>query len=169
MAPFTIREVVTPADLQRVEALARAIWTEHYTPIIGEDQVTYMLDRFQTAERMLGDIRDHNYHYILLEDQGTPVGYAAWQPDPQISAAFLSKLYVDTAYRGRGLGRMLLDHICQQSGARKIWLTVNKKNTNSIAAYQKMGFQIVDVLLNDIGSGYVMDDYLMELELANES
>ncbi len=164
METFSLREVNTLPDLKIIETLAREIWLEHYTPIIGEAQVQYMLARFQTAERLMADIADHNYHYILLETGGQPAGYAAWQPDPQQSAAFLSKLYVHARYRGQGLGRQLLDHICRQSGARKIWLTVNKQNVNSIRAYQKMGFVIADTLVSDIGGGYVMDDYLMELE-----
>jgi ribosomal protein S18 acetylase RimI-like enzyme len=168
MESYTIREVTAPRELQVIEQLAREIWTEHYTPIIGEAQVSYMLDRFQTAERMLADIRDRNYHYLLLESAGRSAGYAAWQPDPQLSAAFLSKLYVHANFRGQGLGRLLLDHICQQSGARKIWLTVNKNNVNSISAYQKMGFAIADTCMTDIGSGYVMDDYVMELETGDD-
>jgi hypothetical protein len=36
---------VTKNDLvETVAALAREIWTEHFTPIIGESQVKYVLD-----------------------------------------------------------------------------------------------------------------------------
>ena len=47
-------------------------------------------------------------------------------------------------------------------GMRAIWLTVNKYNANTIAAYKKMGFETIGDGVTDIGSGYVMDDYFME-------
>ena len=50
-------------------------------------------------------------------------------------------------------------------GFKKMWLTVNKGNENAIAAYLKLGFVRSGELLTDIGNGYVMDDYTMELNL----
>lgn len=46
--------------------------------------------------------------------------------------------------------------------AKKIQLTVNKHNINSINAYKKWGFKTIDSVVTDIGSGFVMDDYIME-------
>ena len=37
-----------PRDIALIAGLARQIWTEHYTPIIGAAQVEYMLGRFQS-------------------------------------------------------------------------------------------------------------------------
>lgn len=45
---------------------------------------------------------------------------------------------------------------------KKIVLTVNKNNLHSIAAYKKLGFTTVESLIQDIGNGFVMDDYKME-------
>ena len=42
-------------------------------------------------------------------------------------------------------------------------MTVNRNNTGSVAAYEKMGFQKVREQVAEIGGGYVMDDYIMEL------
>ena len=47
----------------------------------------------------------------------------------------------------------------------KIRLTVNKHNDNSIAAYKKMGFETIDSVKTDIGGGYYMDDFVMELPI----
>ena len=43
-----------------------------------------------------------------------------------------------------------------------IQLTVNKKISDSIAFYKKVGVNIVDSAVMDIGNGFVMDDYVME-------
>jgi RimJ/RimL family protein N-acetyltransferase len=43
----------------------------------------------------------------------------------------------------------------------KIRLTVNRYNTNSIKAYEKMGFKNKREVVQDIGNDFVMDDYEM--------
>jgi len=44
-------------------------------------------------------------------------------------------------------------------------LAVNKKNAKAIAAYRKHGFAIRESAVTDIGSGFVMDDYVMAKEV----
>ena len=44
-------------------------------------------------------------------------------------------------------------------------ISVNKRNARAIAAYQRNGFVIADSVVTDIGSGFVMDDYIMAKEL----
>jgi hypothetical protein len=50
-------------------------------------------------------------------------------------------------------------------GFDKICLTVNKRNAGAVAAYHKMGFETVDSVNTDIGGGFFMDDYVMELSV----
>jgi ribosomal protein S18 acetylase RimI-like enzyme len=50
-------------------------------------------------------------------------------------------------------------------GADRLMLTVNKRNSKAIAAYQRNGFAIMDSVVVDIGGGFVMDDYVMEKEM----
>ena len=52
-----------------------------------------------------------------------------------------------------------------QFNKQSIQLTVNKNNTNTIKAYEKWGFKTIDSAVTDIGSGFVMDDYIMEYYL----
>ena len=46
--PITVVKVGGQKDIRKVEELANQIWTQHYTPIIGIDQVRYMLKKFQS-------------------------------------------------------------------------------------------------------------------------
>ena len=55
-----------------------------------------------------------------------------------------------------------LEDLCRQRGLSKIWLTVNRHNDNTIAAYKAMGLTIVREQKADIGGGFFMDDYIME-------
>ena len=47
-----LKEVQTEDEIQRTAMLAKEIWQQHFTPIIGADQVVYMLDKFQSAKAM---------------------------------------------------------------------------------------------------------------------
>jgi RimJ/RimL family protein N-acetyltransferase len=67
--------------------------------------------------------------------------------------------------RGSGMGRLALTFIEAQAKElelKKIELTVNKHNYSSIQVYEKMGFITIDAIVQEIGNGYVMDDYVME-------
>ena len=147
-----------------VRDLAHEIWTQHYTPIIGQEQVVYMLDKYQSIESITQNLRD-GYIYSVVYYDKTPCGYCAIKPDNGI---FLSKFYVKEVYRGMGLGKALLEFVysyAEKSCENRMWLTCNKYNSKSLAAYQKLGFSIIDKVVTDIGGGFVMDDYILEKKL----
>jgi RimJ/RimL family protein N-acetyltransferase len=57
------------------------------------------------------------------------------------------------------------EKVAKELDLNKIALTVNKNNVNSIKAYEKIGFKNVGSVIQDIGNGFVMDDYKMEKTL----
>jgi len=150
-----------------VAELAREIWTEHYTPLIGAEQVEYMLSKFQSEEQIQEDIAHNGFRYYLAIDDasGKPVGYSAAVSKPEVM--FLSKVYVHRDYRKQGIANAFLSEaksFAKEKGQGRIQLTVNKGNSGSIAAYKAMGFEKVAEAVSDIGEGFVMDDFIMELE-----
>lgn len=159
-------QVVTSDDLAAVAALAKEIWTEHYTPIIGRAQVEYMLGNIQSEHAIQRQIDDDRFLYFLIENGGTPVGYIGVQLGE--TELILSKIYVRESERGRGLGREALDFVIElarRRGAEKISLTVNKHNVTAIRSYERYGFENLGSTVKDIGGGFIMDDFKMELKL----
>ena len=155
--------VSQPAQVQTMCDLAARIWTEHYTPLLGEAQVAYMVEKFQSVPAVTRQIGKDGYEYFLMDLDGQTAGYMGVQPTG--SKLFLSKLYIDAPFRGRKLARRALEFlegVCKKREFSAIWLTVNRHNDGSIAAYQALGFETVRTQVTDIGSGYVMDDYIME-------
>jgi ribosomal protein S18 acetylase RimI-like enzyme len=155
-------EVSTENQIEIVESLAGEIWTEHYIPIIGREQVDYMLDRFQSKQAISEQIRAGVLYFLMKEDNEF-IGYIAVQPKG--AELFLGKIYVKSSRRVKGYGKKAVhfaETLAQERGLRKIVLTVNKNNVNAIKAYEKMGFRNVGSLVQDIGNGFVMDDYKME-------
>jgi len=159
-----IHELQKYEEITTVTRLAEKIWKEHYTPIIGSAQVDYMLEQFQSSRAITEQI-ESGYRYFLLEAGGTPVGYFSIKHREE--SLFLSKLYLLDQMRRRGLGSKMMTYIkklAQRSGLQSIELTVNRHNHAAINFYQAEGFEIVDTLVQDIGNGYIMDDYRMCLE-----
>ena len=161
MAKFC--EVKNVEGIRQVVKLAQKIWHEHYTSIIGKDQVIYMLDKFQSKEAILAQIEEECYIYCLLCKESAAIGYFSYQIRP--NSLFLSKIYLLTEERGKGYSRTIaafLEKIAKEHKIDHITLTVNRQNSDTIAAYEKLGFCITDTQVEDIGAGIVMDDYCME-------
>lgn len=153
-------------ELAAIERIAREIWYEYYVPLIGRDQVDYMVSKFQSSSALQAQVRE-SYEYFSMQQDGALTGYMALQCQPEAGRLFISKLYLHRNARGRGTGRAAMEFIegiARQRGLESLWLTVNKENP-SVRAYQRMGFEIAAAVAIDIGGGFVMDDFRMEKRL----
>jgi diamine N-acetyltransferase len=159
MPLLRIDPVQSPGDIRRIASLAHEIWMEHYPPLIGLDQVRYMLELFQSVPALERQI-NAGMHYYMLRQDDLPVGYLATQPEPD--SLFLSKLYVHKTLRGQGIARQALRFVCATEKPERITLTVNRHNTLALTAYQRLGFQVLREEKTDIGRGFVMDDFVLE-------
>jgi RimJ/RimL family protein N-acetyltransferase len=165
---MTIEKVSTESQIETVARLAHEIWNQHFIPIIGKAQVDYMLEKFQSKKAISEQI-ENGYSYYLLKVDDDYAGYTG--VCPREDQLFLSKLYIRISQRGKGLGRKaieFLEELAEENGLNKITLTVNKYNANSIRAYEKFGFANISSIVQDIGNGFVMDDYKMEKVLRRE-
>ncbi len=153
------------SDIPTVVKIAKTIWHQHYDPIIGKQQVDYMLEKFQSARAIQEQITDGYQYYQVLENDQT-IGYFAVQVQEQTDL-FISKFYLSEAVRGKGFGRTMLkfiEQLAKQENCTCLKLTVNKYNP-AYQAYLKLGFKNYGTAKFDIGSGYIMDDYLMSKSL----
>lgn len=153
--------------IEKTAQLADEIWHQHFSPIIGKDQVNFMLAKFQ-SESAISEQIESGWLYFLLKQRDEFVGYVGLVPDADNKQLMLSKLYVKQSVRRQGLGKYLLDFVeekCRSEGYDLLWLTVNRRNHGPIDFYKKLGFTIVDGKIKDIGGGFVMDDYIMQKRL----
>ncbi len=159
--PVTNEELVLS-----VSAMAEEIWHEYYDKLIGTQQVDYMLEKFLSPETLVKQISEEDYEYFLISYDYTFAGFAAIQE--KNGSLFLSKLYVHEDFRKKHISSEMIRkfiELCKLRNLEKIWLTVNKRNFRSIDVYKHFGFETVRKECNDIGEGYVMDDYIMELSV----
>jgi nitroimidazol reductase NimA-like FMN-containing flavoprotein (pyridoxamine 5'-phosphate oxidase superfamily)/ribosomal protein S18 acetylase RimI-like enzyme len=157
----------TKTQIAEIAALAKEIWTEHYEPIIGIDQVNYMLDKYQSTEAIFNQINNDDFRYYMAYMNGILAGYISVKLNNESKEIFLSKVYINKCFRHNGIFKefiKLIRQLCEDNGLTSVWLTVNKNNHASIEVYNKTGFKIVEDLVSDIGNGFVMDDYKMKLD-----
>lgn len=162
----SIKEARQNEDYREIADLAQLIWQEHYQNILCEDQIDYMVEKYQSYQAIKEQVEGKKYCYLMLETVAGLCGYAAYCCEED--SIFLSKLYIKKECRNRGYATSVLQYLielAQQGKKRRIWLTVNKHNCSSISFYKKQGFQTFSEEVSDIGNGYVMDDYFMELIL----
>lgn len=160
-----LKQATTQEDADLIAQLAKEIWEEHYTAILGEEQVAYMLTHLQSAAAIHQEILDGKA-YFLVENHQTAIGYLSYALSAE--QLFLSKLYLKSSSRGNGIGKELIEKLkntANEANKKTVFLTVNKFNHPTIAVYKKLGFKIIEEQVADIGHGYVMDDYIMEYRL----
>ena len=146
--------------------LASEIWHEYWTRILSLKQIDYMVDKFQSGRAIKEQMQNENYVYFYILFECEKAGYIGMSKKD--SYLFLSKLYIKNIFRHKGIGTKSFDFIkeyAKGNNYKKIRLTVNKYNKNTIDAYNKWGFKTIDSVVTDIGNGFVMDDYIMEYDL----
>lgn len=154
-----------PDGVREMSRVATSIVREHYDPILGTTQNDYMLEKFQSVHAIKGQL-EHGYQYYFLCDGDTTVGFCAFLLKED--CLYLSKLYLYKNERGKGYARAALNFLTEEAiaaGKSAIELNVNKYNDHSIFVYEKLGFVRVRAEMNDIGSGYYMDDFVYRLAL----
>lgn len=154
-------------DAERISILANEIWKEYFTPIIGKDQVKYMLNKFQSPQRIYEDITVDGYTYYIVYYSKKLIGYFAVRDDKDSKGVHISKFYLKKNFRGSGIGSLMMNEVreyAKEKGKKSVWLNVYKDNVDTINAYKKMGFVITDKMKTDIGEGFIMDDIKMELK-----
>lgn len=157
-------KVHSKQQIADVAYLAQEIWQEHYVPIVGQEQVDYMLEKFQ-CERAITEQLATGYEYYSITYNGFNTGYMALISNTNNRSLMISKIYVRKSDRGCGLGKQMLEFVealCQQRKIKRIWLTVNKYNKHSIEWYSQMDFTNNGSIIQDIGGGFMMDDFKME-------
>ncbi|RYY53859.1 MAG: GNAT family N-acetyltransferase [Chitinophagaceae bacterium] len=154
-----------PNDIPLIRDLTMRIWPVTYGGILTPAQIDYMLDMMYD-EAVLRRQMEKEQEFVIVYDGLEAVGFAAFgQVSPGVFK--LHKIYVLPSQQGKGTGKFVITQLAdamRRKNGRIMRLNVNREN-KAIGFYQKIGFVITGEEDNDIGSGYFMNDYVMELPL----
>jgi N-acetylglutamate synthase-like GNAT family acetyltransferase len=163
---YIIRKA-TVNDIDTILQIADTTWWATYSAILEREQIEFMLAEIYSAEKIEKQVSDNLQTYLLLEEEGTPVAFAAYSPrDENPDIYKLHKLYCLPQTQGKGYGKILINEIAEktrEAGKKVLELNVNRYN-QAKSFYEKMGFVIA--YEEDIAIGpYWMNDYVMRKEL----
>jgi L-amino acid N-acyltransferase YncA len=143
MAELTVR----PARESDAEAIARI-----YNQGI-EDRGATLETELRTSEerRRWMTARGPRHPVIVAEAAGTVVGWASlnqFNPRPAYQHVADFSVYVDRDWRGKGVGRRLLEaliDLAREIGYHKMVLSAFPFNQAGVALYERLGFRAVGI------------------------
>lgn len=159
-----LAKISNDEQLNILAGVANEVWHEFFPCILSDEQIDYMVDKFQSYDAMKKQMED-GYEYFFHKDNDEICGYMGIHEETEEKKMFLSKLYLKKEHRGKGYAGQTLKELFKMSrerGLNIVWLTVNKHNEHTIEVYEHMGFAKARTQVADIGNGFVMDDYIME-------
>lgn len=149
-----------------IQNLARRTWPSTFNKILSNDQITYMLNWMYDLDLLQKQISAGHQFWLIEKD--APMGFMGIElHHPSTSSMKIHKLYVLPEEQGHGWGRMLLGkavEIAEMNSIQCIILNVNRFNA-SVDFYKHLGFNIIREENIDIGAGFWMEDFVMELKL----
>ena len=147
--------------------LTKKIWPVAYGEILSKAQLDYMIDKFYNETALYELMQKGHIFYLAQDDMEKYVGFLSYEINCEPNKTKIHKIYVLPETQGTGLGRQFFELVKEkaiENNQKVIFLNVNKYN-NAIHFYTKLGFRKVKDEVIDIGNGYVMDDYVMEVAI----
>lgn len=154
-------------DLPVIADIAERTWPVTYGGIISSEQLRYMLDRMYSHVELLSQL-EKGHTFLILSNDMVDIGFAGFSVDENEGNVYkLHKLYVIPDAQGGGFGKFLINEVVDQvrkAGGAYLQLNVNRAN-KAKDFYERMGFMVKETVDIDIGNGFYMNDYVMEIAL----
>jgi phosphinothricin acetyltransferase len=103
----------------------------------------------QDMAQRIADVSAAGLPWLVLEVDGKVAGYAyatKWRVRPAYRYSVESTIYLDQAFAGRGLGRLLYGALLDELRKRELHLVIGGialPNDGSVALHEKLGFRKV--------------------------
>ena len=160
-----------PADAGPLSDFAARTFSETYAgDNTSSDMAAYMANAFGPAIQ-LQEISDPASSVTVAVCRDGPgeafAGYTHLLEDQEPTSILLKRIYVDAAWKGSGLGRLLIEqarHECRRRGRQRLWLTVWERNRRAIGFYEKLGFRISGETKFELGDD-IQTDLIMEIAI----
>ena len=152
-------------QLDIVQDIAQKTWPIAYKDVISLAQIQYMLEMMYSKSALKEQLEVKKHHFILAKKGNEVLGFASFEFDCNIvGKTKLHKLYVLPETQGSGIGVKLVNFLSEKAKENHqsiIFLNVNKYNPAQ-NFYKKIGFVVAYEEVINIGSNFIMDDFVME-------
>ena len=163
---ITIRQAKV-IDFGIIREIAFQTWPVTYGTILSKEQLRFMLDKFYSLEYLHLNAQQNQLFFIISENE-IPMGFLGVEHHfDKKPITKIHKIYVLPDKQGNGIGKSAIDFVVNsalENHSNKVILNVNRFN-KAVQFYQKMDFKIIQQIDIEIGNGYLMEDFIMELSL----
>lgn len=152
------------ADITKIRSIADNVWQAHYSKIISQEQIDFMYP-LMYSESSLGKQMEQGHQFFIYQEADLALGFVSMVYENDIIK--IPKLYVRIDAQGKSIGKKLILKIKEEAkilNASAVQLNVNRFNTDSIAFYKKVGFEIIDAVDIPLDK-FLLEDYVMRLSL----
>jgi len=157
----------TIKDIPLIQEIAQKTWPETYGAILSKEQFEYMMDMMYSDDSLKQQFNKQHLFYLAYEGD-ICFGFSSCENNyGNNKVTRIHKIYILPEAQGKGVGKILIEKVkelAKENHAVTISLNVNKYN-KAFSFYQKLGFEIVGQEDIEIGNGYLMEDYKMELKI----
>ncbi len=153
------------ADVPLIRDMAATVWPITYSHILSPGQIRYMMELIYSTSSLQQQVA-RGHQFIVAYTDETPVAFASYSPKEQNPSIYkLHKIYIMPDRQGKGLGRLLINYVMDDiKPAACLQLNVNRHN-QALHFYERLGFSIIAEEDIDIGNGFFMNDYVMEMKI----
>lgn len=150
MEPAVHIRPIDPADNAAIAAIIRAVLTEFGANKPGTVYYDAATDALYNVFRQAGSA------YFILELDGKIVGGSGIYPTEGLppTCCELVKLYLLPEARGKGLGKLLIEHCistARTNGYQQIYLETMPELSMAMSLYEKCGFRYLNGPLGNSG------------------
>jgi ribosomal protein S18 acetylase RimI-like enzyme len=154
-------------DIPLIQRLTDEIWRPTYKDLLTPEQLEYMIALIYSTTSLTNQMTEKQHEFVILYDDQRPIGFASYSITDEAGVYKLQKIYLHGDYQGKGVGKLLLEHVIGRvKAANATILELDVKRDNKARFfYEKQGFTVLKEKDTDIGNGYWMTDYVMRKPL----
>ena len=137
-------------DVPALQAMAVQSYHQHFTYLWTTEGLEAYLDQYYDLNTFYGFIEAAHCEVYLAYSGVQIVGYLVVQTQKDwkhtASGFYIHRIYMLSEFAGQGIGSILItkaEELAKAKGSDYLWLEVMQSSKNSIASYQRKGFDIV--------------------------
>lgn len=154
-------------DIPKIQEIAQNTWPETYGAILSKAQFDYMMNMMYSDDALQQQFENKHLFYLAFENDSC-LGFASCENNYLTNKQTrIHKIYILPTAQGKGVGKMLIEKVkelAKESQSVAISLNVNRYN-KALGFYKKTGFELIGEEDVEIGNGYLMEDYILELKI----
>lgn len=167
MDDIEITEVST-ADVSEIQTIAEIAFPQTYVAILSQEQIDYMMNWMYSTESLIKQMQEGKTFFVARTKTKT-VGFISIRPDEK-DLYHIEKIYILPNFQKKHIGVLLFakakDYAIQANNNKPLRLQLNVNRDNpAVSFYKKLGMHVAETVDKEIGNGFQMNDYIMEIEV----